>query len=229
MPETSANIEVAQVLHERHHAGHSAPLRRPEWIEVVEAVVLSAVAVLTAWSGYQAAKWDAESAEAYALLATTTVESQEQQTLAGQDHLYDVVTFDSWMEARHRQDEALAGLYEKRFRPEFAVAHVAWMKTNPFDNPQALPGPSYMPEYRSERLASSRELAAQARVHFETGVRTRRTGDEYVRITVVLATVLLLTALAQRFQIRRVRLGLLTVASALLSYATFLIATFPRV
>ena len=229
MPETTSNIEIAQVLHERSHGGHSSPMRRHAWIEILEAVVLAAVAVLTAWSGYQAAKWDAESAEAYARLATTTVESQELQTLAGQDHLYDVVTFDSWMEAKHQQDEALARFFESRFRPEFAVAFVAWMKTNPFDNPQAPTGPSSLPEYRSARLDSSKELAEQARVFFETGVRTRRTGDEYVRITVVLATVLLLTALAQRFQIRRVRLGLLTVASALLTYATFLIVTFPRV
>jgi hypothetical protein len=157
------------------------------------------------------------------------VESQEQLTLAGQDHLYDVVTFDSWMEAKHRQDEALARFFEKRFRPEFAVAFVAWMKTSPFDNPQAPPGPSSLPEYRSARLDSSKELAEQARVFFETGVRTRRTGDEYVRITVVLATVLLLTALAQRFHIRRVRLGLLAVGLVLLTYATYLIVTFPRV
>ena len=70
---------------------------------------------------------------------------------------------------------------------------------------------------------------AQARAYFETGVATRRTGDEYVRITVVLATVLLLTALAQRFRIRRVRLGLLAVATVLLAYASFLIVNFPRV
>ena len=229
MAETTSNIEIAQVIHERSHPGHASPSRRPEWIEVLEAIVLSAVAVLTAWSGYQAAKWDAESAEAYARLATTTVESQEQQTLAGQDHLYDVVTFDSWMEAKHRQDEALASFFEKRFRPEFAVAHIAWMKADPFANPEAPPGPSFMPEYRSARLESSKELAGQAKAYFETGVRTRRTGDEYVRITVVLATVLLLTALAQRFQIRKVRLGLLAVGSALLTYATFLIVTFPRV
>lgn len=86
-----------------------------------------------------------------------------------------------------------------------------------------------MPEYRSARLERSRELAAQARAYFETGVATRRTGDEYVRITVVLATVLLLTALAQRFRIRRVRLGLLAVATVLLAYASFLIVNFPRV
>lgn len=229
MAETTSNIEIAQVLHERSHGGHSSPMRRHAWIEILEAVVLAAVAVLTAWSGYQAAKWDAESAEAYARLATTTVESQELQTLAGQDHLYDVVTFDSWMEAKHQQDEALARFFEKRFRPEFAVAFVAWMQTNPFENPQAPPGPSSLPEYRSARLDSSKELAEQARLFFETGVRTRRTGDEYVRITVVLATVLLLTALAQRFHIRRVRLGLLAVGLVLLTYATFLIVTFPRV
>ncbi len=71
MAETTSNIEFAHKIHEQ------------------------AVAVLTAWSGYQAAKWDAESAEAYARASSTTVAGQEQQTLAGQDHLYDIVTFAS--------------------------------------------------------------------------------------------------------------------------------------
>lgn len=95
MAETTSNIEFAHKIHEQgHHAG-GPPTHRQEWIEILEAVVLAAVAVLTAWSGYQAAKWDAESAEAYARASSTTVAGQEQQTLAGQDHLYDIVTFAS--------------------------------------------------------------------------------------------------------------------------------------
>ena len=53
-------------------------------------------------------------------------------------------------------------------------------------------------------------------------------GDDYVRITVILATVLLLTALSQRFTIASARKGLLAVACLMLGIALFLIAMSPR-
>jgi len=190
--------------------------------------VLAAVAVLTAWSGYQAARWEARSATAYALAADTNVLAQEQLTLAGQDHLYDIITFNSWIEARHRGDEKLCQFFERRFRPEFALAFAAWLETDPLQNPNAPPGPSFMPEYKSARADRARELAVQARSHLQRGIATRETGDQYVRITVILATVLLLTALAQRFKIQAARVGLLAVASARLLFAVYWITTFPR-
>jgi hypothetical protein len=45
---------------------------------------------------------------------------------------------------------------------------------------------------------------------------------------VVLATVLFLLALSQRFRIRRVRLGVLVVAICLMAYGLISIAAFPR-
>ena len=228
MAETTSNIEFAHRIHESGHHGGGAHSHGQEWLEILEAVVLAAVAVLTAWSGYQAAKWDAQSAAAYAQASAVTVQAQEQQTLAGQEHLYDIITFDSWLEARHRGDESLAAAFERRFRPPYAIAYVAWMKTDPLHNPKAAPGPSFMPEYKSARLDRAKELGAEARADFERGVATRETGDEYVRITVFLATVLLLTALAQRFKIRTARMGLLGVASVMLVFAVYWILTFPR-
>ena len=229
MAETTSNIEFAHRIHEQgHHHGDGPPSRRKEWLEIFEAVVLAAVAVLTAWSGYQAARWDARSSAAYALAAGTTVKAQEQQTLAGQDHIYDIVTFDSWLEATHRGEKDLAAEFEHRFRPEYAVAFAAWLKTNPLLDPKAPAGPSFLPGYRNAHLEASREIARQARELYERGVATRETGDEYVRITVILATVLLLTALSQRFRVLSPRVGLLGVACVMLVFAIYFIVTFPR-
>ena len=228
MAETTSNIELAHRIHESGHHGGGSRSHGQEWLEILEAVVLAAVAVLTAWSGYQAAKWDAQSAAAYAQASSVTVQAQEQQTLAGQEHLYDIITFDSWLEAKHHGDESLATAFERRFRPPYVIAYNAWMKTDPLHNPKAAPGPSFMPEYKSARLDRARELGVEARADFERGVATRETGDEYVRITVFLATVLLLTALAQRFKIQTARKGLLGVASVMLVFAVYWILTFPR-
>jgi hypothetical protein len=226
MAESTSNVEFAHRIHEQGH--HGGPHGRAEWLEVLEAVVLAAVAVLTAWSGYQAARWDARSAAAYARASATTAQAQEQQTLAGQEHLYDVSTFNAWIAATQSGQSALAALFERRFRPEYRVAYESWIKTDPMKNASAPAGPSFMPEYRSARLEQSRVLSEKAREEYERGVTSRETGDEYVRITVVLATVLLLTALSQRFRIHAARVGLVAVASVMLVVAVYWIATFPR-
>ena len=104
----------------------------------------------------------------------------------------------------------------------------AWKKTEPFDDPSAPAGPIFMAEYRSAKMEKGQELAREATRLYEDGVTGREKGDEYVRITVVLATVLLLTALSQRFKIRTPRVGLLGVAFVMLAVAVYWIATFPR-
>jgi len=227
MAEITSNVEFAHRIHESSHYGGAGPHGR-QWLELVEAVVLAAVAVMTAWSGYQAAKWDAKSAASYAQGTDTLVEAQELATTSGQERLYDVTTFNTWITAKQHGDEKLASLFVKRFRPEYAVAFAAWMKTDPFNNPDAPPGPGLMAEFRSAKADEARKLHAAAGRQFRQGVTTREIGDDYVRITVVLATVLLLTALSQRFRIHAARVGLVTVAFVMLGFATFWIVTFPR-
>jgi len=80
--------------------------------------VLAIVAVATAWSGYQASKWDALSAQNHNLASRTTVMSQEKATLAGQDRLYDITTFHSWVGARVAWHDKLAVFYQRRFSPD---------------------------------------------------------------------------------------------------------------
>jgi hypothetical protein len=228
MPETTSNVEFAHRIHEHGHSagGPHAPGRR--WLEILEAIVLAAVAVLTAWSGYQAARWDAKSAASYAKASATNVQAQEQLTLAGQEHLYDITTFDSWFQARVHGDDKLTALLERRFRPEFATAFQAWLKLEPLNRPDAPPGPSFMPEYRSARREQARARGDEAHRLYQEGVEAREKGDAYVRITVILATVLLLTALSQRFLIQGARIGLLVVACLMLFYALWSIVSSPR-
>jgi len=204
------------------------PGHRTEWLAILEAAVLAAVAVLTAWSGYQASRWDGSSARSYALASSTTVRAQEQQTLVGQDRLYDITTFNTWLRARIRNQASLADGLQRRFRPEYAVAFAAWMATDPFRNPTAPAGPVFMPEYRSAKAEAAKHLGAEAAAEFQRAVAARATGDDYVRVTVILATVLLLTALSQRFRMHGPRVVLLTVAFAMLGVALIWLGTFPK-
>jgi len=228
MAEATSNVEFAHKIHEHAHH-HSSPAdHRAEWIEILEALVLAIVAVATAWSGYEAAKWDALSAQNYNLASRTTVVSQEKATLAGQDRLYDITTFNGWVSAKVTGREKLAAFYERRFRPEYVVAFAAWWKLDPINNPSAPPSPTFMPEYTNANGQQSVTLAEDAKGYFEKGVNTREIGDRYVKITVLLATVLLLTALSQRFEIFGPRVAVVTIAFILLVISAYSILTFPR-
>jgi hypothetical protein len=228
MSESTASVELAHKIHEHGHHRPWPPDRRARWIEIAEAVVLATVAVSTAWSGYQAAKWDALSARNYHLASRISVESQGRATLAGQDRLYDIMNFNGWVAAELGGQQPLARYYERRFRPEYAVAFAAWQKLDPFNNPAAPPGPIFMPNYANANAREAATLAEEATGHFVQGINNRKTGDEYIKLTVLLATVLLLTALSQRFHIAGPRVAVLAVAAVLLVMSIYSIATLAR-
>lgn len=228
MPEATSNVEFAQKIHE-HGEHHGKPGdRRAQWIEMIEALVLATVAVATAWSGYQASKWDALSAQNYNLASRTTVLSEEAATSAGQDRLYDIETFNAWLASKLAGRDQIAEFYQRRFRPEYATAFTAWWKLDPFHNPSAPPGPIFMAEYRSAAAGESATLSEKARNYYENAVSMRETGDKYVRITVFLATVLLLTALSQRFEMVGPRVAVVAVAFVLLAVSSYWMLTLPK-
>jgi hypothetical protein len=85
-----------------------------------------------------------------------------------------------------------------------------------------------MPEYISANGQESANLAREARNYYENAVSMRETGDKYVRVTVFLATVLLLTALSQRFEILGPRVAVIAVACVLLVISIYWVLTYPR-
>jgi hypothetical protein len=225
MPE-GMNIEIAHKLAE----SEAAPKRslHDELIEIAEAFVLALIAIATAWSGYQSTAWDGRQAFLYGNSSRLRVEAGIAATEGGQQRLLDVIIFNDWLKAHEAQDEKLADSYVRRFSPEYRVAFDAWLKTDPFNGVDAQPSPSFTPEYHNPLLEKSAELDKEATAAFTEGTHAREISERYVRGTVLLATVLFLIALAQRFKIRHVRRGLLLVSSALIVYALYSLAIFPR-
>ena len=228
MPE-ELNSEIAAGLAEASNR-ESRPerLRWERFVEISEAIVLATVAVATAWSGYQAAKWDGRQAERYGTASAIRIQADEQLTLGGQQKLLDVATFNTWIQAKQDGHEQLADLYVRRFSPEFKTAFVAWLATHPFSNPNAPPGPSFMPQYTNPQIDQGNALNDEATAIFDEGTQARETSDNYIRTTVVLATVLFLLALSQRFRIREVRIAVLIVSGLLMVYGLGAIISFRR-
>jgi len=224
------NVEVAHKLSEGSGTEQSPERRHwTEFAEILEVIVLALVAIATAWSGYQAARWDGRQAYLYGTASRMRIEADEALTLGGQQKLLDVTTFNTWIEAQRSGDEKLAALYVRRFSPEFKVAFDAWVATDPAHNPDAPPGPSFMPEYVNPGTEKGEELNRESSATFDEGTEARENADRYVRQTVLLATVLFLVAVAQRFKYRMVRMTAAGIAVAVLIVAVSGIATLPRI
>ena len=220
------NIEVA------HHL--SEPKEPPEYripfaVEIAEAIVLAIVAITTAWSGYQAALWTGHQSKLYGLASKQRVQAARAEASANEERLYNAATVSQWLQAETSGQKKLADLYERRFLPEFRPAFEAWKKTDPLNNANAPPGPFHMPEYRSSKAEEAVKLTEQASDTFDQGDEARHHADDYVRETVMLATVLLLTAISQRFKIRSVRVGLIVVAGMLLCLSIYHVVNLPRI
>ena len=202
---------------------------RLEVIEVIEAVILALVAVATAWSGYQAAKWAGKRAEEYAKANRLRVTAEGLATLAGQERIYDSDTFNSWLGAKLDGKADAAEFFVRRFRDEYRLAFAAWMKTDPFNNAHAPPGPIFMSDYHNAKHEQFLGLTKQAGEMADQGTRSGETGDQYVRITVLLATVLLITAIGQRFRFKSVRLVFMILALTLLCVPLWQLLLLPRI
>jgi hypothetical protein len=124
--------------------------------------------------------------------------------------------------------EAIAQFYERRFLPEYKIAFDAWIKLAPFNNSQAPSGPRYMPEYHSSKTEEANNLEEEALVKLNEGTKARSTADSYIRTTVFLATVLVLMAISQRFEIKSIRTGLIILSFGLLLFGILSLFMLPR-
>jgi hypothetical protein len=225
-----ANVEVAHHLAE-HGAGHDGRDGH-HWshrvLGVVEVVLLAVVAIATAWSGFQAAKWDGRQTELYGEATAARFQAEELDSLALTELTSDASLLTAWLEARDAGDAELQTLLEKRMSPEYNRSFVAWLETDPFVNADAPAGPAVMPGYENRFRAQASSINDEAKAAFDTGTEARERGEKYVRNTVLLATVLFVAAIAQRFTDPLLRGILNGVGLALLIFAVVSLASLPR-
>jgi hypothetical protein len=231
MPEGLSATEAGDkiVEHARHEAEHGGGSLRDRRISILEAVVLSIVTIVAAWAGYSAAKWSTESSLDLAKASATRVKANRAFQQALTYRVGDAVTFNAWFAAHaagNKNDLRVARKYID-FLPNYRVAFAAWLASRPFTNPNAPPGPEAMPQFRPPGAALARALDTKADAYYAQGQKAARTGDHYIRVTVILASVLFLVGISTQFPIRRVRYGLVTVGVVLLVFAGEQILSLP--
>jgi hypothetical protein len=221
-----APAEVGKEIAE--HAKRATHERRDRMLSITEAVLLSLVALLAAWSGYAAAKWSTESRVSFAEASTVRTKADRLTLQAMELRNFDSSTFEAWFAAYTAGNKPAMALAEHRFRPVFRTAFDAWRLTHPETNPNAPPGPTYMREYRQPELASALTLDRQAEEAFAKGDSAGKTADHYVRTTVFLAVVLFLVGISAHFPLRSARYGLISLGAVLLVISLVLLAQLER-
>jgi hypothetical protein len=140
----------------------------------------------------------------------------------------DSSTFNAWFAAYTVGNQKAMALAEHRFRSQFRVAFEAWRATKPETNPNAPPGPTYMPQYRQAGLERAQQLDEQADKAFAAGHSAGGTADDYVRTTVILAVVLFLVGISAHFPVLTARYGLIALGTVLLVISLVQLASLPR-
>ena len=210
MPEGLSPTEVGKeiVEHGRHREGEH--LGRDRLITIAEAILLSVVALLRRLVRICRSEVVDGVACQLAEASTLRVEANRADGEAAELRNFDSSTFEAWFAAYVADNQAAMRLAEHRFRPEFRVAFDAWRATNPETNPNAPHGPTYMPAVQGAGSGTKgRTLDQQARNSFRKGEEAGATADKYVRLTVVLASILFLVGISTHFPLRGVRYGLI--------------------
>lgn len=226
MPEALSPTDVGREIgqHARHPVGRS---RHDRALSIGEAVLLSIVTIVAAYSGFSAAKWGTESSLALAQAATTRTKANRSFQESVTFRAADAASFNAWFTAYIAGDENAMEVAERRFRPEYRVAFEAWLETDPFTNPDAPAGPQVMPEYKPTGLAESRELDREADEFLAQGEDAAKNADNYIRTTVILASVLFLVGISTQMPVRAVRYGLIAVGTGLLIFGGVLVLLLP--
>ena len=195
--------------------------------EIFATVLLSLAAVATAWSSYQAARWNGEQAKTASRVNHVRIDAARAQGLAEAQKQVDVATFIQWVDASAHHDEELTDFYEERFRDEFKPAFQAWLDTDPLVTTDAPSTPFVMEEYKLEAEAQARELDAEEQVLAAQVRRNIQRSTNYMLGVVLFAVALFFAGMSTKLKGRGARTTLLVMGFLVFLGTAVWIATSP--
>ena len=199
-----------------------------DWVEIVATVLLALAAVATAWSSYQANRWNGETTKASGRVNALRVDAARAQGLAEGLTQVDIAVFIQWVNATANDDQELADFYAERCRPEFRPAFDAWLATEPLTNPDAPPTPFAMEDdYQLEARAEAERLDAEEEVTSAAVRRNVQRATNYVLGVVLFAVALFFAGMSTKLRGPGTRKVLLGVGCVVFVGTAAWIATFP--
>jgi len=207
------------VSHERSH--------RLARLELIATVLLALATVATAWSSYQASRWNAEQAKAAAGANALRISSAKSDALANAESQVDVATFISWVDAYAHHEAELADFYQRRFRSEFKPAVDAWIATRPLRNARAPLTPFAMPQYRLAAREEAQRADAQSAALTARALRDVQRSTNYILCAVLFAAALFFAGMSARLASTTMRRILLAIGVVVFLATLGWLATYP--
>jgi len=204
----------------RHHG-------RVHWVEVASTLLLALAAVATAWSSYQASRWQGQQALAGNRSTAARVEANREADVANRQIQTDIATFIQWVDAYAHDEKELTAFYFRRFRPEFRPAVTAWIATRPLKNPKAPLTPFVMPQYRSAANAKADALEAKGDAESAVSQRNVARAGRYVLCVVLCALALFFAGISTRLRSETSRVVVLALGWVVFVCTVAWLVTFP--
>ena len=173
--------------------------------EAISLSITSLAAVATAWSAFQASTWGGTQTFALASSARWRQLSTESRLEGDQQKHLDADLFVAYAGALVEHRDVFATFLRERFPPRLQVATTAWLETKPLESHTAPPHPFAMPEYHVEAIDRAAAQQASADAAAAQAATANHNGDLYVLATVLLATVITVSALGSKLATRRGR------------------------
>ena len=173
--------------------------------EVIATILLALAAVATAWSGYQATRWNGEQTKAASRTNAIRIDAARSQGLAEAQKEVDVATFIQWVDAYAHRENELTTFYERRFRAEFKPAFEAWRATRPLTNPNAPLTPFVMPQYRVAAEEEAEALDVEAEASAATVRRNIQRASNYILGVVLFSVALFFAGMSTKLATPRLR------------------------
>lgn len=196
-------------------------------VALLATVLLALATVATAWSGYQASRWNGEATKATARGTAARLESTRQSDLANAQTQIDVALFTQWVNAYATGEAQLRDFYFARFRPEFRPALEAWIATRPLKNPRAPLSPFAMPQYRPAARAEATMLQTTADAWAAKARTDVQRSTNYVLGVVLFAAALFFAGMSTKLPAPRLRLAMLTIGTVVFVATLVWIALSP--
>jgi len=203
---------------------------RSDWIELAAAVLLAAATVVAAWSAYQATRWGGVQTVAFSNASALRAEANDTMTIAEAGLEIDVEMFSTWIVLAAEGNERGADAIRGRMREEFLPAFDAWLGDSPlsvFPDGRPFDRPEYEQFARSDARQASDQFAAADAAAADARA-ANQTGDDFVLVAVIMATVLFFTGVSTKLRGRSLRMVMLLMAAALFAAGLGFMLSLPQ-
>jgi hypothetical protein len=194
--------------------------------EMIAVLLLGVATIGTAWCGYQASRWNQDQGQIARDGSDLRVEGNRQFGLATQAIVYDANLVAQYAKAVVDGDTDLQQFFRTTlFRPAFLPVLERW--EDAIEAGETPPNLLQDSDYVGGELAEYEATQSRAEAKDVEAKDAGKNGDDYVLITVLLASALFFAGVTTSFKLQLARLMLIGLAAVLIAYCLSRIATLP--